>query len=325
LNTNKAASDGGFPFIYNFGMRILATIAILAASVFAQQKTPPVQTSVHVNHAYITPDEKTYEAIRNSPIVKKLAIWEERTTHRKDITYTGFYLYGQHTYFEFLKPSDRDKADGSEIAFGVDESGQLAEVKKRAEAAGVKVNEHEITRQFNNKDVPWFTMIEPADKSSGAIGVWTIEYKPTFLNEWNPRKGAKASVKREDVLKRYAQVVKQPQGSKALGDIVAIYFDVPPQAVARSVQDCKVLGWRALGGDTGGICTDGVTTIHIRARSNHSGIAAVRFKLSKEMKPEKYEIGGTILSVNEKTALWNFRGKEEMFPGAGESEEHERD
>lgn len=297
-------------------MRI--ALLLLLAVVTSGAQDPPVQ--VHLNHAYITPDAETYEAIRNSEFVKRFAVWEERTTHRKDMSYTGFYLYGQHTYFEFLKPSDAGKAHGSQIAFGVDESGGLAALQERAQAAGMKTEILPVTREFNGKDVAWFRMLQRTDTDAPSVGIWTLEYEPTFLTGWNPQPKAKASIRREDVLARYAQVVKQKQASKLMADVTTIYLNVPTAGLEQSVKECKALGFKALAGDSSAFCRSDNLTIIVRARSDRFGIAAIRFRLGREAKEGEYKIGHTVLNIQEKAALWNFMPDQESFRGRHEQE-----
>jgi hypothetical protein len=288
---------------------------------FSQEQGKDIQA--HLNHAFIQPDVETYNAIRTSPAVKKFAVFEERTTHRKDKTYTGFYLYGEHTYFEFLKRDDKEP--GWAIAFGVDETGGIETLRKRAEAAGMKSEVRDYTRQSNGKDVAWFSSLEPTDRNSPSIGIWTLEYKPTFLREWNPRPETKEGVRREDVLARYAAVVKQKPSTKLMADISTIYVDLPPEGLEPSIKDCKVLGWKALGGENSAFCTDGKTTLILRARKNTQGIAAIRFKLRREAEEAEYKLGDTVLKIQGKAALWNFRGNKETFPLGHEAEEEERE
>jgi hypothetical protein len=133
-------------------------------------------------------------------------------------------------------------------------------------------------------------------------------------------------VRREDVLARYAAVVKQKPSTKLVADISVIYVDLPPEGLEQSVRECKILGWKALGGDNSAFCTDGKTTLILRARKNTQGIAAVRFKLRREAEEAEYKLGDTILKINGKAALWNFRADKESFPlGHEEGVEKERD
>jgi hypothetical protein len=218
-------------------LRALCFTVLLSAMTFAQE-----QPEVHLNHAFVVPDAETYEAIRNSDLVKQFAVWEERTTHRKDITYTGFYLYGRHTYFEFLKPDERTLVGTSKIAFGVDRTGDLDLLQKRAEAAGMKTEVRTITRAFNGKDVDWFRSLKRTDQGVASIGIWTLEYTRAFLTEWNPPNRAFAgSTSRDDVLQRYAEVVKQ--SNKPMADLRAIWIELTESGITESLRECQVLGF----------------------------------------------------------------------------------
>ena len=281
---------------------MLVLLLAVVASVHAQDK--PVQ--IHLNHAYITPDAETYEAIRNSEFVKQFAVWQERTTHRKDMSYSGFYLYGRHTYFEFLKPSDAGKGEGSQIAFGVDEKGGLEALQKRAQAAGMKTEILPITRDFNGKDVAWFKMLQRTDKVGPSAGIWTLEYEPTFLTEWYPRPEAKGGIRREDVLARYAEVVNQKPEEKLMADIKTLFIEVPANAVAQSMNECKVLGLEVSQTETNVICSESDFTIHVTSAGGSPGVTAIIFDLQKARKREEYNLGKTRLLVVGHKAMWIF-------------------
>ena len=55
---------------------------------------------------FVVLDEATYRAVAESELLGSLGAFEERTTARPDVTYTGLYAYGRHTYFEFLAPDE---------------------------------------------------------------------------------------------------------------------------------------------------------------------------------------------------------------------------
>ena len=294
-------------------------IALLPLALFAQNKDKPsaAKPEVHLNHAFIVPDAETYEAIRNSDFVKQFAVWEERTTHRKDITYTGFYLYGRHTYFEFLKPDERNPVGASKIGFGVDRSGDLALLQKRAEAADIKTEIKTITRSFNGKDVDWFRSLEPKEESASPLSVWTLEYVPTFLAEWNPKANERPSVRREDVLKRYAEVVKQDLRKKSF-DVAMIVVELPESAIEESLRECEVLGFQVAHHKVGSECiNDELTSINFLT-GPRPGIISVLFRLEnydKRLVNGTYKLGSTVLEIGGvarhgrvlKTAKWVFR------------------
>lgn len=283
-------------------LRVLCFTLMLSLAALAQGKKP----EVHLNHAFIVPDAETYEAIRNSGFVKQFAVWEERTTHRKDITYTGFYLYGRHTYFEFLRPEDPKAIGGSDIAFGVDRSGDIDLLQKRAEVAGIKTEIQPITRAFNGKDVGWFRSLKRKDEGAPSLGIWTLEYQPTFLNEWNPASMRINSVRREDVLARYATAVKQKQQEKAVADVVDIWVALPAASVAESLRECGVLGLKVSRPGKEATCSDGQTSIHLTESSTALGIAAIRFALAKDAGQSKHQLGHTTLEIKGRFAVWSF-------------------
>ncbi|MEZ0314816.1 MAG: DUF5829 family protein, partial [Myxococcota bacterium] len=77
--------------------------------------------ALNLNHFYVTLDTATYAAIRDSKLLKEqFGVFEERTTKRGDITYTGIYFYGDQTYFEIFNPDGKANPASNGIAFGVD-------------------------------------------------------------------------------------------------------------------------------------------------------------------------------------------------------------
>jgi hypothetical protein len=285
-------------------LRALCLAVLLSTFAFPQDQKP----EVHLNHAFIVPDAETYDAIRNSDFVKQFAVWEERTTKRKDITYTGFYLYGQHTYFEFLKPDDPKLVGGSAIAFGVDRTGDLDLLQKRAEAAGMKTEIQTITRAFNGKDVDWFRSLKRKDEDGPSIGIWTLEYVPTFLSEWNPTPKEKPSVRREDVLKRYAEVVNQKPTKKALEDVFTVVMQLPEAGIRASMKDCGVLGFC----DSHSV--EEPEPAHLRMadawimlrKGDVAAITCVMFKLRRRLPYSEHAFGKTKLFIKGDEAVWEI-------------------
>jgi len=296
-------------------MRALILIALLSLSMSAQDKRP----DVHLNHAFVVPDAENYEAIRNSEFVKQFAVFEERTTHRKDITYTGFYLYGRDTYFEFLKPDERSKVGDSAIAFGVDRTGDLDLLRKRVEeAAGMKTEVQTITRSFNGKDVDWFRSLKRKDASEPSLGVWTLEYVPTFLTEWHPSPKVKSSVRRVDALKRYAEVVKQKPENKVMANVSAIWLTVPGD-LEQAKKECAALGLEVSSvAHSPVLCGKGrELSIFIRPAGKGAppGINAVVFTLGRKTEKSIHQFGKSTLKVVGDFATWVFQPGFEPFPG----------
>ncbi|HEY4771382.1 MAG TPA: DUF5829 family protein, partial [Myxococcales bacterium] len=85
-------------------------------------------SDVLLNHFYVTPDRATFEAAESGDFLQRFGALEKRTTVRKDTTYTGLYLYGEHTYLELLHPDSASFGAPSGIAYGVETPGELVEV-----------------------------------------------------------------------------------------------------------------------------------------------------------------------------------------------------
>ena len=85
-----------------------------------------------LNHFFVVVDPATYAAARSSPFMTRdFAPFEARTTVRNDMTYTGIYWYGRHTYFELFEPGSQGPEGASGVALGVEEQGASAAVRRR--------------------------------------------------------------------------------------------------------------------------------------------------------------------------------------------------
>jgi len=234
---------------------ILVALTFLLGGVNSGQgkkRLPPV----FLNHFYIVLDSATYEEIEQSPFLRReFAATERRTTVRKDMSYTGLYVYGANTYFEFFDVSDSPspRVGDSGIAFGVDQAGGLQAVG-REQAAKISVGREPVTRQYEGIQVPWFYAGGLKDSPPDSrLSVWLMEYYPRFLAEWNPRPdGQNGGVSRKQILRRYAAVLKDTPARPYFVDVVALTVAVDEPAQKSLVELCKLLGYseRAVGGTT---------------------------------------------------------------------------
>src|SRR5215472_17199971 len=205
-------------------------------------KDGSMQFPVYLNHFYLTLDHATYAAIQSSDFLRReFAVTEERTTVRKDRTYTGLYFYGTHTYFEFFdadKETQRRVGD-SAIAFGVEEPGA-------SETLGqvLGIQPVTITRQLANIDIPWFQQTMPKGISlESGISTWIMEYHSRFLPEWHPEAGGGAGITRSEVLHRYKAVLTGGPAQPCLTDVLAITMAASAQVTRQMIEMSKVFGY----------------------------------------------------------------------------------
>jgi hypothetical protein len=293
-------------------MRLLAML-VFTVVVAAQEKSVPMPV-VHLNHAYVVPDEETYEAIRNSDFLRKeFGVNEERTTQRTDIRYTGIYFYGENTYFEFLKPDERNKPGDSKVALGVDNAGEMAQLADLLKANGIATETHLITRpNANGKQVSWFQMMDFAEQPTlRSLGVWTLEYDPPFLREWHTDAGTPDGVRRADVLARYAKVLNQLPEERLMKDITGITMHLHAAGIERSIKECVALGMRVSGrGAHHAVCEGRDVRFELKQVPDvqQEGIAALHFALRRPNPTMKsLEIGTMRLVFAQSTrATWYF-------------------
>lgn len=227
----------------------VGAITLLIVSISLGQVNVRLLTPTPLNHFYVVLDSATYKAIEESSFLRKdFAVTEQRTTTRTDITYTGVYFYGANTYFEFFDASTTaiGRLSDSGIAFGFDKASAM-EASKAVLAPGFSILEAPITRQFNEKQVPWFYMAVPKNFSPGSgLRFWIMEYHPRFLAEWNPQASNRnEGVSRKQILERYADVLKDTPRKPYLKDVVALTIAVEEPTQRDLVELCKLLGYSA--------------------------------------------------------------------------------
>ncbi len=195
-----------------------------------------------LNHFYLTIDPQMYADIERSAFLKEqFAPFERRTTVRTDRTYTGIYFYGNHTYFEFFEAKTKpgEKLGDSAIAFGVDYPDSLNKLQTQLKAERPTL----ITRQFNDRQVPWFYLLSiPGFLAQSGISSWIMEYHPQFLAEWNPSAGNNSGISRAEILRRYTKVLQGTPQTPLLEDVTSITIALDKAAMDTMKSSCEKLG-----------------------------------------------------------------------------------
>lgn len=275
---------------------------------------PPLAAAVLLNHFFIVPDPQTYEALRQSAFLRdRFAVFEARTTVRQDLTYTGIYFYGDHTYFEFLPPGPGFAQANAGVAFGVEETGAGGRLRARLEEGlGVKVGEMAITRQAEGKDVPWFRMVAvQTGQGMGPFATWIMEYEATFLDQWFPDLPPLGrGVARAAVLERYVAKVGPPdaRASRLLGDVIALRLALGPDDRKRFLAQCRLFGHAVEEGKDGTVCRG--PDVRFALVPGEGGVVGFEMTLRQAVDPPaKHRFGHSVLRLGPgKTATWSFAG-----------------
>ena len=198
---------------------------------------------VYLNHFYLVVDSPTYKYIVKSEFIKnEFANFEERTTVVNDNdSYTGAYVYGKNTYFEFF---DGAKSEDfmppgltSGMAFGVEQKDEIKIIHEKMK----RLNDAEFalrTRAHKGVQIPWGFICAPFyGESDPNIMTWVMEYHEEFLKKWHPDLAPSSpGITRKDVLERYAAKIAAPDPpkDKILIDVIEVNLDL-------TRKDCDIL------------------------------------------------------------------------------------
>jgi hypothetical protein len=292
---------------------LLMTGLLVSLSAVSADKTLPFP--VPLNHFFVVPDAATYKAIAGSEFLRKeFAVTETRTTVRADSTYTGFYLYGANTYFEFLD-SINDNSIGkgdSGVAFSIDQAGGLQALAK-ALPAEFPEEAPTITRGYNDRAVPWFFMARPKSfpyKDKSGFSFWLMEYHPRFLAEWKPQPNStNQGVTRHDILQRYAATLADKPAQPLLQDVIGLTVALDQARAVKWIELCRTFGYRVRTEKEASVLQGPDFTLRlIPATGAARGIREVKMRLSrKPAKAQEYKLGATALTLHgDSSATWTF-------------------
>ena len=290
-------------------IKALLLLTLLSAVSYGQ-KEQAVTSPISLNHFYLTLDSETFSAIENSDFLKtEFAAFERRTTVRTDMTYTGIYFYGKHTYFEFFDVAAQagSKPGDTGLAFGVDQSDVVKALKPLLNTKAPDL----VTRACDKSQVPWFYRLKleslPADS---VVNSWIMEYHPQFLALWNPKPTGNESVRREEILTRYKAVLKNVPSDQYLGDVIELTIAADSQSIEKLTAICQAFGYVSKKDAVTIKLTGADFSLHLVPETQTArGVISVVFKLNrntKSTKVVKFGLKSTLEFKNNGTAIWKF-------------------
>jgi len=310
----------------HFASRAATIFLLLLATnifMFAQAATFEPQakenmTPVYLNHFFLTLDPQTYKEIWDSPFLKdEFATFEQRTTVRADMTYTGIYFYGTRTYFEFFEAGKSSgRAEGaSGIASGIEAPGGSDQLKERLESLlKIKAGKTTITRKMNDKEIPWFHSVGGnfADRTP-MLQTWTMEYHKDFLNDWYPDLSPKTrGITRREILERYTAKLgdNEKRKQKYIDDVIEMRLALDEKGRSQFVKEREAFGYKITSDASQTICEGPEIKYIVTKQTPESvGITAIKLSLRKNKSGQKvYRFGRkSVLQFNDnRTATWSF-------------------
>ena len=294
---------------------LLGMLIIGRAATVVEEPTP----KVYLNHFYLIVDSSTYKDIVESDFIKNdFAHFEERTTVvNDDDSYTGAYVYGDNTYFEFFDAaSSQDFMPAgltSGMAFGVDKKDEIKIIQK-------KLKDHKNayialrTRELDGIQIPWFFMsaVFYGEKTPG-IMTWVMEYHEDFLKKWHPDLDpSPPGITRNHILRRYAAKIAKPDlpKRKALKDVIEVNFMLNPEDLKVLEGELSVYGYTYSKEENKNIWTGPDVKIIVDSIDNGIGkITGIKMSCrTNEFKEQTFKFGekSRLIFHADNTATWTF-------------------
>lgn len=265
---------------------------------------------VLLNHFYVVLDSATCKAVEQDPILRRqFAVNEKRTTTNAEMTYTGLYFYGVHTYFELFDIANfpGHRIGDSAIAFGVDQPRAIQFLHERVGSfEPLKL----VTRLYQGRPIPWFFMATAKSLPyESELSCWAMEYHPDFLAHWNPRPGEiNRGISRKEILQRYSEVLDAVQ-DPILEDVIGLTVAADARATNSLTDLCLRLGYQAEQKENEIALRGPDFLLHlIPAIESVRGIREITMRTRGLRGYEKeYQLGQSVLKFAGPHAIWSIR------------------
>lgn len=282
---------------------------MMVVSSSANQTPPALPFSVYLNHFFLVIDGATYADIEKSEFMRKaFAPNEARTTKRTDISYTGLYFYGVNTYFEFFDVSKetRRTLGDTGIAFGVEEEGATKILQARMQTD----QPNKVTRLYNDKQLDWFYMLTPKNTTFvSGNSIFIMEYLPTFLSQWHPQADTSQGIRRQQILKRYAAVLKENPPKPYFEDVIAMTVAVDQATIKVLTEAGKIFDYQSRSeNDATILAREDFVLRLIPETASARGIQQFTMRVSGAPQQKEFRFGAkSLLKFQDKqTAIWSF-------------------
>ncbi|WP_163508713.1 DUF5829 family protein [Fodinicola acaciae] len=301
-------------------MRIFRTLVVLAVAVTsiavgagqARAAENDDHQLLFFNHAYGVFDRVTADAIEHSTYLRDFASFEVRTTTGSQGTWTGRYVYGEHTYLELFGagdlPAPDDTFGSAGMGVSVERSSQLATVVDRLRADGVaNPLTFTQTRDFGDgtPPVPWFDGVFTTDQYD-KFGAWGMEYRPEYFADPRANKTEPPSFPGDVSRERY---LPDDYQKHLMRDVTRVRIAVTARDLANTTPLLRAGGFAVRTIPSGVVATCGGTTIQLdTVPVGEAGMRGVEFSLNHPVATQHREqIGRSTLVVGPgNRAVWTF-------------------
>jgi hypothetical protein len=298
----RAASDGAEEnrgFLGGQGVEVMKTtilsvllLIVPCALAHAGEPVPPV----FLTHFYVALDPASYDALRSSPRIAALAGGAENSVVAGNRKWSGFYLYGHHTYMEFFSaralPADM-RAGDTGLGLTVEEAGGVTAIAARLRTVyGERVEMDTTPSTSASGDIPWFTSTDIKSAGPEALSTWFMEVAPGFLAARHPGEPIEHPLSREQYLKwRF-----RPE--RPLDDVVGLTASLDPAAATQLATELELVGWAVRRGAGGFVAVGPDVKLTVVPAGSRAGIQQVELRLRHSVLRQKIELGNAQLLLD---------------------------
>jgi hypothetical protein len=220
---------------------------------------------VFCNHVFLVVDSETYQAITHSVFLcDKFASFRHKTTHAGTTeSWTGTYLYGQHTYIEFFDSQDTKwaQAGWGGIAFSVDQLGSLHAFHERLRTTFKQEFFDDVRHlTIDGVSVPWFHFVNIAHGFfPQTVDAWIMAYYPEMFRQKHLTIPASGVLTREEHLTAW----KSENTPRNMRDVLGVTLVLDDASVERVRLLFQCLGYDQIIRNDETIMTSGDFTLRL--------------------------------------------------------------
>jgi hypothetical protein len=274
-------------------------IGAFSAASFAQALPP-----IYFNHVTIFVPPAAYDALRQSSFLRdQFSAFQEQTVQRDGgkWSYTGIYLFGQHTFFEFFKAGNEQPRFGTSIPgqlvfnMWIDDRTQLQLFQERL--AAEQHVDLTITTTRNAQNQPSFDKVVSKDAPFGSFGPGM--HVDTSLKGYYP-----------DGITREKRLQDVFLAQRQLQDITGITLTVDETERDRLIKQFRAYSYNLHTEGTKQVATGpGITFTLLTAKAHEPRTLSVAFSVTKTTTGEQtYNLGDAgEIRLHGDTGNWAFQ------------------
>jgi hypothetical protein len=227
-----------------YGFRLCLICFMSGCAVSRQQAPAPTQVPpVYLNHLSLVLDRQTYDDILHSDFLRdQFAGFSNITTvDGEGQSWTGTYIWGEHTYIELLAPFGDFSVGDVGIGLGVEQEGRIDTIYNIfKDLFGERATKDLRRRRTGEKEIPWFyeVSVEYGDESSDFVD-WVMEYHRDYLKERYPdaESGENGITRRQALLRSF-------KSERYLEDVYEVTVALSEKQASQFVYELRALGYK---------------------------------------------------------------------------------